>query len=85
MSRRLNFLHYILNQHKDSLLRKVFDAQMDNPIRGDWVTQVEMDIKDTGLFLTFDQIMIMSKEMFKKIVKEKVKYRKKCFILALLL
>ena len=45
----------------------------DNPIRGDWVTQVEMDIKDTGLFLTFDQIMMMSKEMFKKMVKEKVK------------
>ena len=73
MSRRLNFLHYILNQNEDSLLRSVFDAQVDNPIRGDWVKQIELDIRDIGLFLTFDQIKIMSKEMFKKIVKEKVK------------
>ena len=32
-----------------------------------------MDIRDIGLFLTFDQIESLSKEMFKKVVKEKVK------------
>ena len=75
MSRRLNFLHYILYQHEDSLLRKVFDAQVDNPIRGDWVNQIEMNIRDLGLYLTFDQIKIISKEQFKKMVKEKVKMK----------
>ena len=75
MSRRLNFLHYILNQHEDSLLRKVFDAQVDNPIRGDWVNQIDMDIRDLGLYLTYDQIKIISKEQFKKMVKEKVKMK----------
>ena len=75
MSRRLNFLHYILNQPTDSLLRNVFDAQVDNPIGGDWVTQVEMDIRDLKLSLTFDQIKTIPKEQFKKLVKEKVKIR----------
>ena len=73
MSRRLNFLHYILNQPTDSLLRNVFDAQVNNPIGGDWVTQVEMDIKDLQLSLSFDQIRNIPKEQFKKIIKEKVK------------
>ena len=75
MSRRLNFLHYILSQPTDSLLRNVFDAQVDNPIGGDWVTQVEMDIRDLKLSLTFDQIKTIPKEQFKKLVKEKVKIR----------
>ena len=73
MSRRLNFLHYILNQDQESLLRSVFNAQVDNPIRGDWVTQVEMDIRDLGLQCTFDQIRAISKEQFREIVREKVK------------
>ena len=75
ISRRLNFLHYILNQPTDSLLRNVFDAQVNNPIGGDWVTQVEMDKKDLKLSLTFDQIRLIPKEQFNKIVKEKVKMK----------
>ena len=77
MSRRLNFLHYILNQDSNSLLRNVFDAQVDNPIRGDWVTQVEIDMRELGLFLTFDQIKNISKEKFKQVLRDRV--RKKSF------
>ena len=75
MSRRLNFLHYILNQPTDSLLRNVFDAQVNSPIGGDWVTQVEMDIKDLQLSLSFDQIKNIPKEQFKKVIKDKVKIK----------
>ena len=40
----------------------MFDAQLDNldiPIRGNLVTQVEMDIKDTVPFLTFINYLLI--------------------------
>ena len=40
MSRRLDFLHYILNEDEDSLLRRFFTAQQESPVRGDWVMKV---------------------------------------------
>ena len=39
------------------------------------MTQVEMDKKDLKLSLTFDQIRMIPKEQFNKIVKEKVKMK----------
>merc|ERR1712026_630621 len=40
MPRRLNFLHYIMNEDDNSLLKKFFKAQMEFPVKGDWVTMV---------------------------------------------
>ena len=39
-SRRLNFLHYILNQEKTSLIYKFLKAQLKNPTKKDWGTQI---------------------------------------------
>ena len=40
VSRRLDHLHYILNEDEDSLLRRFFMAQQVSPVRGDWVMKV---------------------------------------------
>ena len=40
MSRRLDFLRYILNEGGDSLLRIFITAQRESPVRGDWVMKV---------------------------------------------
>ena len=34
----MNFLHYLLNQHEDSLLFKYFKTQCENPTKNDWVS-----------------------------------------------
>ena len=44
MSRRLNFLWYILQQKPNSLLNKFFSAQLANPKNGDWVLTVKNDL-----------------------------------------
>ena len=76
-SRRLNFLHWILNEPESSLVRRFLDAQLSSPIRNDWVTQVKEDIIKLDINLTFDEIGEFSKEAFKDLVKTKI--RKEAF------
>ena len=71
-SRRLNFLHYILSDKEDSLLSKVFRAQCEKPVRGDWVNTVNNDLKELNINLDFEQIKANTKEGFKKLVKAHV-------------
>ena len=71
-SRRLNFLHYILNDKEDSLLSNVFKAQCDNPVKGDWITTVKSDMEEFGMKLTFEEIRSQTKDSFKRTVKKYV-------------
>ena len=41
MQRRIGFLHYIMNEDSESLIREVFDAQLAHPLKGDWCGQVK--------------------------------------------
>ena len=43
--RRLRFLHYLLNEKEESLLKRFLNAQMKNPSKKDWVTTVLNDLK----------------------------------------
>ena len=72
-SRRINFLHYILNDKDNSLLSSIFRAQCNQPVKGDWITTVREDIKELDINLTFEQIKSFSKEAFKEKVKNHVK------------
>ena len=71
-SRRLLFLHYILNESEDSTLFKFFHAQSRAPIRGDWALTIREDLKELNISYTFEEIKQMSKEQFRKIVSESV-------------
>ena len=71
-SRRLNFLHYILSDKEDSLLSKVFRAQCEKPVRGDWVNTVRNDLQKLNIHLDFERIKSHTKESFKRLVKEHV-------------
>ena len=72
-SRRINFLWYILNENDDTLLKKFFNAQNENPVRGDWVSQVKNDLAELGIEQNFDDIRHISKHSFKRLVKDKVR------------
>ena len=71
MSRRLSFLKYILHEPEDSLIRRFFEAQAQNPIKNDWVSQVKLDLEQ--LSMTMDAVVTTPKYVFKKMLKEKVK------------
>ena len=73
MSRRLNFLWYLVHQKEDSLLSNFFRAQCEDPIRGDWVSQVRADMESLDLVMTFEDIRAIPKDTFKELVKKHVR------------
>ena len=73
MSRRINFLWYLINDKEESLLKRFFKAQCDQPIRGDWVSTVKQDLAELEINLSFEEIEKISKEAFKDLVKQKVR------------
>ena len=72
MSRRLNFLYYLKNLNKNELLYKFFQAQVDSPSKNDWILTVEENFKKLQINLPIEAFEGMSKEQFKKEVKEKI-------------
>ena len=80
MARRINYLKYLLCDNEDSLLSHFFKAQCEDPVKGDWVSQVKADLKHLELNLTFDEIEVMSKEVLKKVVKEKISSKALCYL-----
>ena len=40
-ARRVNYLHYLLQTSGNEMLHKVFVAQLQQPVRLDWTTQVQ--------------------------------------------
>ena len=70
-SRRLLFLQYILKRNKEETISKAFWAQRANPVKNDWCLQVDKDLKDFKLdHFSLDQIEKISKNLFKKFVKD---------------
>ena len=72
-SRRVNYLHTILNREKSELTHKIYLAQLNDRVKGDWAGMVEEDMKDIKLSLCSKEICTMKKAAFKNIVKKTCK------------
>ena len=62
MSRRINFLWYLINDKEGSLLKRFFKAQCDQPIRGDWVSTVKQDLAELEMNMSFEEMVRISKD-----------------------
>ena len=71
MKRNILFLQYILQQDENSMMYQVFKAICDNPIKNDFVKISRKYLSTLNINLSFEQIAQMSKNKFKKIVKQK--------------
>ena len=71
------FLHYILTRTEDELLTKFFRAQLREPTKNDWVSQIKDDLIDLDIEDDFDEIKNMTKAKFSKLVKDA--YKEKAF------
>ena len=72
-SRRLNFLHYILNRPDNDLLKKFFNIQNKYRVKNDWILTIQEDLELLGFPVNFEKIRTIKKNQFKKSIKEKVK------------
>ena len=72
-ARRLLYLHNILQRHESELIRKIYIAMREDPLRDDWIHLVQKDMKDIDLTLSDNQIEAMSKSDLKKLIKNKIR------------
>ena len=72
MTRRVMYLHYILNEDEHSLISRFFQAQHSEPCKDDWSSQVCEDLLSLEIYLTFEQIKKSTREQFKKLVDESI-------------
>ena len=69
----MNFLHYILNQKSESLISRFFEAQLNNPIKGDWISNIRKVLKLLNINQSFEDIQSMKINKFMNIVKTSTK------------
>ena len=69
---RLLFLKYILNQNEESMIYKFFQLQLKQPTKGNWATMCCKNLKDLNIEHSFDEIKLMTKTKFKKIINERI-------------
>ena len=66
------FLHDILNFGEKRLVNQVFWEQVNNPVKNDWICQVQKDLKTFELdYLSLNNIKHLKKEQFRALVKMK--------------
>ena len=70
--RRIMYLHNILKKEETELVRKIYQAQKDDPLPGDFCEIVRDDMKDIGLDIPDCQISLYTKQKFKALVKNKI-------------
>ena len=68
-SRRILYLHTILQKDRNEMIQKIFEAQKIKPSPGDFIELVKNDLETIGLKITEEDIRKISKHKFKKIVK----------------
>ena len=62
--RKVMLLKHILGQDNNSLMRKVFNAQIKMPSKGDWTSDVKNILKELKIKKTFAEIEAISKKQF---------------------
>ena len=61
-SRRLNYLKHILDKNENELIKRIYNEQKEDPIKGDWFKLVQTDLESIDPNLDEKQIMLMSKK-----------------------
>ena len=71
-SRRILYMHSILQKDESEMVRQTFEAQKIQPLEGDFVKLVMEDCEIIGLKMTEKEIKSMRKQKFKSIVKNRI-------------
>ena len=59
--RKVMHLKHILLQHEDSLIKKVFNAQIKSPTKGDWASEVKNVLNQIEINKDMKELTDMSK------------------------
>ena len=79
--RRVNYLHQLANLDQSEMLYKFFKCQWDQPVHLDWTEQAKSDLSDLDFPASLEFLRSKSKNVFQKLVKEKIKNYEFCELL----
>ena len=71
--RSILYLHNILGRPDNELVKRVYSAMQNDPLKGDWIHQVTKDMDEINLNLSDQEIQNYSKVDFKQLVKTKMR------------
>ena len=83
MGRKLMYYWTILKKEENELVKKVFNAQLKFPTKGDWISGVKDIMKKCDIILSDEEIRGMTKLKFKHIIKEKLQIKVMAYLIAL--
>ena len=69
---RMFFLKTILDEDEKSMVAQFFKLQLEHPLKGDWVSTCKTDLKEMKIELGLNEIRIMAKDSFQKLVKTRM-------------
>ena len=73
--RRIMYWWHILKQDKSSMIYKVYDAERNKPVKGDWIHLLEKDKKEFDIVIEDDEMLerFKSKYSIKSYISKKAK------------
>ena len=83
IGRRLLFYWSILNKSENELAKQVLLTQQISPVKNDWCSTVEEDLRSLNIDMHQDTIAAMKKTTFKKLVQSKLRETAFAYLLEL--
>ena len=62
-----------MEQKDDSLVKKFFNLQLNQPTRGDWASQIKSDLKELHITESFEELKTMTHSKFKENIKSQIR------------
>ena len=66
------FLKNILKQDKQSQIFQFFELQLNNPVKGDWVSTCIKDLQELGISESFEEIKNMKRNKYNNLIKSRI-------------
>ena len=69
MKNRLLYHHHIITREESETIRKIYNKQRDNPLKGDWYNIIVKDFAFLGIEMNESEIKLSTKSEYKKKIK----------------
>jgi hypothetical protein len=72
MIRRIMYHHHIIGRNNDEVIKKIYNKQKEEYLKGDWFQTLKTDFDTIKEDLEDDRISQIPKEVYRKYIKQKV-------------
>ena len=63
---------HLVNQDKNTLISKFYNAQKNIPVKGDWTNQIDTDKANLNIQMKDEDLLNISKKSFKHLIRDKI-------------